>query len=326
LPPRQAGTALRATTGVRMRRLLFGGLPTEESAQLGSTSQLSHAGKADQTARWPWLSRRNWLKLGLSGIAGVLGAPRSSLGGTEPVQSLSAREARELAQQLIPFDKLQEPTQERLWNVVSRTSIHRRMPEQRVACDPDLYLFFVRNPEVVVSMWQLMGITNMTIKRVQDYTYDATDGLGTQARIELIYGTPDKHVFLADGAYEGSLIKRKTPGRCVLVLRTSYVRDRDQHAHLENQLDAFIQLDSMGTEIVAKTLHPVFGKTADHNFTETLTFVSRLSQAIEKNSSGVERLAARLKGVDPPVKQKFIEVATAANHRAVLRQPERTEG
>jgi hypothetical protein len=231
-----------------------------------------------------------------------------------------------LAQQLIPFDKLQEPTQDRLWNVVSKTSIHRRMPDQVIACDPDLYLFLVRNPEVVVSMWQLMGITNMTIKRTQDYMYDATDGLGTQARVELIYGTPDKHVFLADGVYEGQLLKRKAPGRCVLVLRTNYVRDRQQRAQLENQLDAFVQLDNVGSEIVAKTLQPVLGKTADHNFAETLTFVSRLSQAIEKNAAGVERLASRLKGVEPPIKQKFVELATAANHRAVLRQPDRTDG
>lgn len=266
------------------------------------------------------------LQVGFAAFAGGLCAPQGAAAGPEPAQSLSARDARDLAQQLIPFDQLQEPTQDRLWNVVSRTSIHRRMPDQVIPCDPDLYLFFVRNPEVVVSMWQLMGITNMTIKRVKDYTYDATDGLGTQARVELIYGTPDKHVFLADGAYEGALMKRKTPGRCVLVLRTNYVRDRQQRAQLENQLDAFIQLDNVGHEIVAKTLHPVLGKTADHNFAETLTFVSRMSQAIEKNATGVEKLASRMKGVEPPVRQKFVEVATAANHRAVLRQPEETGG
>lgn len=195
------------------------------------------------------------------------------------------------------------------------------MPEQVVPCDPDLYLFFVRNPEVVVSMWQLMGITNMNIKRLKDYIYDASDGLGTQARIELVYGTPDKHVFLADGAYEGPLLKRRTPGRCVLVLRTNYNRDRQQRNQLENQMDAFVQLDTVGAEIVAKSLQTVFGKTADHNFSETLTFVSRLSQAIEKNPSGVERLASRLKNVEQPVKRQFVEIATAANHRAVLREP-----
>lgn len=237
----------------------------------------------------------------------------------EGPQTLSSRDARDLAQQLIPFDKLQEPTQDRIWNVVSRTSIHRRLPEKSIGCDPDLYLFFVRNPEVVVSMWQMMGVTNMTIKRVQDYVYDATDGIGTQARVELIYGTPDKHIFLADGAYEGTMLKRRTPGRCVLVLQTGYGRDRQQRHLLENQLDAFIQLDNVGSELVAKTLQPVLGKTADHNFSETLTFVSRLSQAIEKNSSGVERLATKLKGVEQRVRKEFVDVATAANHRAVLR-------
>lgn len=290
--------------------------------QRGTLSQRPVDGRGTSPERIGRFDRRQWLLASLAGLAGGLGVSRPTWGATETAQSLSAREARELAQELIPFDKLQEPMQDRLWNVVSRTTIHRRMPDQVIPCDPDLYLFFVRNPEVVVSMWQLMGITNMSVKRLQDYVYDATDGQGTQARVELIYGTPDKHVYLADGVYEGQLLKRKAPGRCVLVLRTSYGRDRQQRNQLENQLDAFIQLDNVGTEIVAKTLQPMLGKTADHNFSETLTFVSRLSQAIEKNASGVEKLAAKLKGVEPPVKQKFVEVATAANHRAVLRQPD----
>lgn len=235
---------------------------------------------------------------------------------------IAGPEARDIARSLIPFDQLTPPTQERLWSVVDRPTIHRRLPVQVIGCDPDLYVFFLRHPEVVVNMWQLMGITSLSVRRTGAYAFDARDGIGTQAKVELVYGTPETHIFFADGAYEGPLLKRKTPGRCVMVLKSEYIQDARERTKVTNQLDAFLQLDQTGAEVVARTLQPLIGKTADHNFGETLTFVSRISQAVEKNATGVQRLATRLTGVDQGVREKFIAVATAANHRAMLRQPE----
>jgi len=268
----------------------------------------------------PVLSRRMLMRSGLAAILGL--GMRQVWASPDGSDGASGKEARDLARSIIPFERLTPPTQERLWGVVARPSMHRRMPEQVVPCDPDLYLFFLRNPDVVINMWQLMGVTSMQIKRTGNYTFDAKDNAGTQARIELVYGTPDTHVFLADGAYEGQLLKRRTPGRCVMVLKSDYARDAAQRVQVTNQLDAFVQLDQAGAELVVKTLQPVIGKTADHNFKETLSFVSRVSQTLERNASGVQRLASRLTALDPATRDKFVQVATNVYHRSVLRQPD----
>lgn len=265
----------------------------------------------------PPLHRRALLRGGLAALSGWALSGSTLRAADLPV----GVEARDVARGLIPFERLTPQTQERLWGVVDRPTIHRRLPGQVIHCDPDLYVFFLRNPEVVVNMWQLMGITSLSVRRTGAYSFDARDGIGTQAKVELIYGTPDTHIFLADGAYEGPLLKRRTPGRCVLVLKSDYAQDSRERTQVSNQLDAFLQLDQAGAEVVARTLQPLIGKTADHNFGETLTFVSRVSQAVEKNATGVQRLASRLTGVDPNVREKFVAVATAANHRAMLRQP-----
>ena len=264
------------------------------------------------------LNRRAWLHGAAAAICGF--SAKRALAA--PNETPPPRESRDLAREVIPFEKLTPPTQERLWGIVGRPTIYRRMPTQVIGCDPDLYLFFLRNPEVVVNMWQLMGISSLQVKRTGNYTFDAKDNAGTQAKVELVYGTPDTHVFLADGAYEGPLLKRKTPGKVVLVLKSDYTHDPLKRVHVANQLDAFIQLEQAGAEFVAKTLQPVIGKTADHNFRETLTFVSRVSQALERNATGVQRLASRLTLIDPGVRDKFVQVATAVNHRAILRGPE----
>lgn len=261
--------------------------------------------------------RRTLLRGGLAALCGLVANRRGAA-----AEATGGQEARDIARGLIPFDRLTPQTQDRLWSVVDRPTIHRRLPAQVIGCDPDLYVFFLRHPEVVVNMWQLMGITTLSVRRIGAFSFDARDGAGTQAKVELVYGTPDTHVFFADGAYEGPLLKRRTPGRCIMVLKSDYARDSRERTQVTNQMDAFLQLDQTGAEVVARTLQPLIGKTADHNFGETLTFVSRVSQAVEKNPTGVQRLATRLTGVDPAVREKFVAVATAVNHRAMLRQPD----
>jgi hypothetical protein len=226
---------------------------------------------------------------------------------------------REEATREIPLANLQEPLRSRIHQVITRPTIYRRMPIEVVPCDPDLYVFLVRYPEVVVNMWQLMGITRVTIQRKAPYVYDAQDGAGTVSQVELVYGTRAKHLFLADGYYEGPLLPRRVTGRCVLLLRSDYRCDEGQHDHVTNQLDVFLQLDNTGAEIVARTLQPLLGRTADSNFVETVRFVSQVSHVAETNGPGVERLVTRLTNVEPSVRDRFSQLATTLHQRAVMR-------
>ena len=230
--------------------------------------------------------------------------------------SSSNRDLRESAIQSIPFDKLTEDCKSRLSRVVNRPTLHRRLPTQTVECNPDLHLFLLRNPEVVVNMWQIMGATTMTLKRTGPYSFSSTDGAGTESNLELVYGTPELHVLYGEGKYEGPLLKRATTGRCVLVLKSSYDGTDQARSQVSDYLDVFLQLDDVGSEIVAKTLQPLLGKTADHNFAETTKFVGRVSSSIEKNNQGVERLANRLLHVQPEVREQFVRLAEKVHNQA----------
>ena len=132
---------------------------------------------------------------------------------------------QEQAARAIPFDQLSEGSRTKLWQVVSQPSVFRRMPAKTIECDPDLYVFLARYPEVVVNIWQLMGVTTVDMKRTGDFAFWATDGSGTTSSVELIYGTREMHVFYAEGVYEGPLFRNKIDGqqRCRIgqVLRQS---------------------------------------------------------------------------------------------------------
>ncbi len=242
-----------------------------------------------------------------------------------PLVASTSRESREDAVRSIPFDKLDEKSRSKLWDVVSDPSVFRRMPTQMVDCDPDLFVFLVRHPEVVVNVWDLMGVTTANIKRVDPFRFDADDGAGTASRVELVYGDANTHVLYAEGKYDGPLAARAINGRCVIVLRSEYMQGDNERTYVTTRLDVFLRVDRFAAELVAKTLQPLVGKTADQNFAESTQFLGRLSRAAERNGAGVQRMSSKLTRVDPSVRAEFAQLAATINHRAVLHSAEADE-
>jgi hypothetical protein len=236
-------------------------------------------------------------------------------------------QARAEALRAIPFDELNEASRAKLRPILERPSLYRRMPTQEVDCDPDLHVFLIRYPEVIVNIWQLMEVTRVQVKRTGPYTFDASDGSGTVCQVELIYGRPDLHVFYGTGYYEGPLFRTRMEGDCVILLHSAYVQ-RNGRTQVANSLDVFLRMDRAGADILLKTLHPLMGKTADFNFVESARFLGQVSKAAENNGPGMERLAARLENVEPPLRELFARHADIVYQRALLRQygPHRVPG
>ena len=90
-----------------------------------------------------------------------------------------------------------------------------------------------------------------------------------------------------------------------------------------------MRFDRPATELVARTLKPLIVRTADHNFIETMRFVSLFSRTAETNPDGMQRLASRLESVDAATRREFALAChqTAARSerrqrtRVALRQP-----
>lgn len=250
-----------------------------------------------------------WLVL----VAAVSNAIAAPLGGR-----LQNQQARNDAIRAIPFDQMNQQVQAKISRVVKNPGIFRRLPAQAIDCDPNLHTFLVRYPEVLVNIWQLMDITKVQVNRTGPFTFDASDGMGTHTSVELVYGRPELHVYYAEGFYEGPLFRNRITGRCVLVLRSEFAKQGDR-VNIKSFMDVFVDMDNVGAEIVAKTLHPLVGKTADFNFVETVKFIGQVSQASELNGAGVERLAARLQNVNPDVRQTFSQHVEVVYQRSILR-------
>jgi len=235
---------------------------------------------------------------------------------TEGGEGTSSRDAKVAAIRSIPFDQLTPEASQRLRTIAEDASYFRRMPTQTVECDPEMYTFLVRHPEVVVNIWDVMGITRVTLDRIGEYQLSGDDGAGTKCKMDLVYGSDTLHVYQSNGGYQGNLWARELKGRCVVVLHNRPVTLADGRPGMMAWMDAFMKLDNVGADLVVKTLGPLVGKTADHNFVECAGFFSQISQTARANPQGLEQVAHQLHKVSPKVREQFIKTSIAVALRA----------
>jgi len=225
-------------------------------------------------------------------------------------------EAKKNAIKELPFDKLNETSRDKIEAVVGKKCIFRQLPTTIVSCDPQLHLFLVRYPEVVVNIWELMGITTVKLERTGPYTFEAADGMGTTSKIELVYGSRKKHVLYVEAVYDGPLWPKPIRANCVLLLTSKYRRSKSGQIEITDQMDAFVHVENVAVGVIAKTLAPVFGKAADHNFSQSVGFLGRISATAQSNAQGMQVLAGRLTKVEPAVRQRFVDITDASTSLA----------
>jgi len=225
------------------------------------------------------------------------------------LEGVSSREVRLQAARSLPLARFSGQTQKALRDVVSNPSFFRRMPSQEIACDPQMLQFLVRRPEVLVNIWDLMGITKVSADRLSNTTFVADDGVGTQCRCDLVFSNKQMHVYYGAGDYSGSMTPRRVKGRCVCILHTREQPTKSGPPVVIGTMDVFLKLDNFGADLLTRTLAPFVGQTADHNFVETAKFVGQISQLCVSSPAAMQGLAMRLGNVDDSVRQEFAGLA-----------------
>lgn len=257
----------------------------------------------------------------IAGVVLVIGLlPTTALNAQEVEAELVSfgREEKQDALRQIPFSQMRPQDQNRVSHVVKDPSIFRRLPVQVIDCDPEIYAFLVSYPEVVVNIWELMGITNVQVQRLSPTSFHANDGAGTVSNVDIVYADGETNIFFAEGYYEGPLAPKKILANCVLVLQSGYTKAAQGQSFVSNRLDVFVKFESRGADFLARTLHPLIGKTADYNFAETSSFIGKISKNAEDNVTGMHNMVSRLEKVDPTVRKQFSDVVTRVYQRKVV--------
>ena len=228
----------------------------------------------------------------------------------------TSRQARDEALAAMPSAQLDPQTRFAVEDVVKNPSIYRRMPTQVIDCDPHFYLFLMENPEVIVQIWRVLGISNVSLERTGENAFRAADNEGTTCEVRRLFATHDRQLLYATGAYEGSVLKNRVEARCVLMLRSAYIRETNGRHYVTCVLDAFVRIDRGGVELLAKTFQSLIGKSADMNFAETMGFISSLSRTAEVNPDGLARISQRLAPVREETRDRLAVISAEVASRS----------
>ncbi|MFM9058528.1 MAG: hypothetical protein ACKOSQ_05340 [Planctomycetaceae bacterium] len=232
-------------------------------------------------------------------LALALTMAASAAAGTPVDPGTSAREIRRQAEAALPLARMPEETRAVVERQLRGTALYRRLPVEAVASSPELLDFLLTRPETLVDLWRVLGISRLALDPAGPGRWRLSDGWGTVGAVRLLHherqGAGGLFVFHGTGGYTGSLSPRDLSGSCLVVVRHwPLAADAAGSPRQAVQVDAFLDVDGLGLEIVTRALQPLIVHSAASNLHEISLFVSQFSRAATRNPAGVARLTERM--------------------------------
>lgn len=227
----------------------------------------------------------------------------------------SGRDARRRAVEALPLDRMAEVDRRTAEECLRQTTLYRRLPAETIHCDAALLDFVLSKPETLVDLWRVLGISRLAFDPAGPGRWRLADGYGTVGTVKLLHrerhATGGTYVFHGQGGYTGPLAPKQLSGSCIVLVRYAAVAARPGDAPRQAVvIDAFLDVDGVGLELVTRTLQPLIVHSAAANLREIGLFVSQLTAAARRNPAAVARLAARMTRTEPEDRRALVALAS----------------
>ena len=238
----------------------------------------------------------------------------------------SGRDARKSASKAMPLNGMAEADRRAVEKILRNPTLYRRLPVESFTCDRALLDFSLAHPEIVVDIWRVLGISKVALDPTKPGQWQMSDGWGTEGTLRLLHHERTAEggtmVLLGQGGYTGSLSPQPLSGSCLLLVRYRPTgAAADGTARHAMQVDAFLDADGVGLEIVTRTLQPMIVHSSASNLHEICQFMASLSAAAAENPEGVSRLSGRLTKIDSADRQTFAALARNAGSGGITVDP-----
>ena len=268
-------------------------------------------------------SRAMALAIGLAFAAGSVRAaespslPQGGIAAALGDAAASGRDARRRAADAVPLERMAEPHRRLAAESLRGATLFRHLPTEVVTCDPALLEFLLVKPEVMVDLWRTLGISRLALDPAGPGQWRLADGYGTEGVVQLLHRERTDRggllVFHGRGGYTGPLAPKRLTGSCLVVLRHAATEpDGVGRPRQTVQIDAFLDVDGLGLEIVTRTLQPLITRSAAANVHEISLFVTQFAAAGARNPAGVERLAGRMARTAAADRTRLVRLTTGS--------------
>lgn len=244
-----------------------------------------------------------------------LDAAFQTLGVNTVKPGSSATAVRKQAIAELPLASLDAEGVAKVNGVLNNLAMFRRLPSLSFEVDPDVYAYFLTNPDVAVATWRAMEISKFQLNPVGNRCYEADAGDGSIGRIQILKQTPSDTLIHCDGAFKSPLLPRPIVARALMRLQTTFSREADGRIIGTHSGDVFVEFPSQAVETVAKVISPVSHAIADRNFKQISLFAHMMSQAMERHPGWIEQIGLKLEST-PAQRQEFLEVSARCHVRS----------
>lgn len=224
----------------------------------------------------------------------------------------SSRSTLHDALKRLPLDELTQEQRQQVQEVLDHRSMFRRLPAISIGASPEVYNHFTHNPESVVGIWRVLGISKFTMEQTGPTVWYGDAGDGSTGTIDVLTRTRNRHLLLCKGKYKSPLLARPIEATAVMHLRTQYQTDENPEPKVVHGVDLFVMFPSNTIDTVARVIAPVSHMIADRNFRELSLFVRFMNVAMERQPGWVEQTIQRIDGIDREQRLELMKVSARA--------------
>ena len=213
----------------------------------------------------------------------------------------------------LPLDRLSDDARTKAESLLKNVGMFRRLPTLSFEVDPEVYDYFLRNPDVAVATWRAMEISKFKLQAIGPHRYQADAGDGSVGQVELFYQSPEDTLIHCDGAFKSPLLPKPIVARSLMRLQTTFAKEPDGRIIGTHSGDVFVEFPSQAIETVAKAISPVSHTIADRNFKQMTLFAHMMSQAMARHPGWIEVIGDKLDGIGADRKHEFMEVSARSH-------------
>jgi hypothetical protein len=224
----------------------------------------------------------------------------------------SSAAIRKAAMAEMPLETLPPAERELAGSVLKGTSLYRRLPTISFEVDPDVYAYFLKNPDVAVASWRAMGISRFELEESKPGTYTADAGDGSRGTVQVFYSRPDDTLIHCAGAFKSPLLPKPILANSLMRLQAKFDKQPDGRMLATHYGDVFVEFPSQTVDTVAKLISPVSHAIADRNFKQLTFYAHMMTVAMARQPGWVEAVARRMDGVSESRREEFLRLSAAS--------------
>ncbi len=227
---------------------------------------------------------------------------------TEVKKGSSSRRLRKAAVESLPMPQLHPQHRQAANAILDDMSLFRQLPAFQCELDPRVHDYFTKHPDVAVSIWRAMAISNLHMTQRNGVQYDLDTRDGTTGTVTVLHHSRESCLVLCNGMFKSPYLKNAIHAKSLMHLRTNVANSPDGRTYITHQAELFVSFPSQGVGTVARLISPVSNSIIDRNFQEICLFIHVMWQAMQQQPGWVEQIAGRLDGVQPARKDELIKL------------------